>query len=127
MIEPWDAEEVSEIEALKKKYNAWETATLLKCGSPAAEYVCNFHSGKHGIFVLPTLLAAMEIQDQMSDIDELAETIEGADLLRDFTSGVWSCSRCGEDGGWVAYGDGGFAVNYNLFSSNLAVPLVLYR
>lgn len=126
MIEPWDAKEVSEIEALKKKYNAGETAVLLKCGSPAAEYVCNFHSGKHGIFVLPTLLAAMEIQDQKFDIDELAETIEGADLLRDFDSNVWSCSRYSEIYGWVANGNGGFADGNNLCGSNLSVPVILY-
>lgn len=93
----------------------------------AAEFVHKFRSDKYGRFHLPTLLAAMELQDQKNDIDELAETIEGADLLRDFTSGVWSCSRYGESSGWVA--DGwycGFASYNTLYCSNLSVPLVLY-
>lgn len=125
-IESWNAKRISEIEALKKADNAWATGALLKCGSPAAEYVSNFHSGKYGLFGLPTLLAAMEIQDQKFDIDELAETIGGADLLRDFTSNVWSCSRCGEYSGWVAYGNGGFATDISLYGGALAVPVILY-
>lgn len=124
-IESWDAKENSEIEALKKKENLWATGALLRCGSPAAEHVSNFRSDKHGIFGLPTLLAAMELQDQKNDLDELAETIEGADLLRDFTSGVWSCSRFSEIYGWV--GGSGFASKGYLRSSFLAVPVVLYR
>lgn len=125
-IESWDATSVSEIEALKKYKNLWATGVLLKCGSPAAEFVSNFHSDKHSIFGLPTLLAAMEIQDQKSDIDELAETIEGADLLRDFTSGVWSCSRYGWYTGWAASVGNGFAYGYHLYGSGLVVPVILY-
>lgn len=55
-----------------------------------------------------------------------AETIGGADLLRDFTSNVWSCSRCGEYSGWVAYGNGGFATDISLYGGALAVPVILY-
>lgn len=125
-IASWDAKGVSEIDALKKKDNLWATGALLRCGSPAAEHVSNFRSDKHGIFGLPTLLAAMEIQDQKNDIDELAETIEGADLLRDFTRYIWSCSRCGEYRGWIAYGGNGFACDYGLlYGSYLAVPVIL--
>gem|GEM_PF-2194402 len=139
-----DVNFVSEIEALKKKDSNWATGALLRCGSPAAEFVSNFHSDRHGIFGLPTLLAAMEIQDQKKDIDALAETIKGADILRDFTSGVWSCSRCNSVGGWFAYGYGGFfgphqffgrepfgppnggfaGINY-LYGRNLCVPTIL--
>lgn len=126
-IASWKAKEVSEVEALKNKDNQWATGALLKCGSPAAEYVSNFHSGKHGLFGLPTLLAAMEIQDQKSDIDKLAITIKGSDLLCNFTSGVWSCSRCNESNGWIAYGYYGFADNNYLYVLFLAVPVVLYR
>lgn len=124
----WDAKETSEIKALKKEDNLWATGALLRCGSPAAEHVSNFRSDKHGIFGLPTLLAAMELQYQKNDLDELAETIEGADLLRDFTSNVWSCSRCNGRSGWFAYGRSGFASGGDLlYDSCLAVPLVLYR
>lgn len=69
----------------------------------------------------------MELQHQKNDIDELAETIEGADLLRDFDSNVWSCSRYFEISGWIANGNNGFAGNGILCSSSLAVPVVLYR
>lgn len=122
----WDAKNTSEIEALKKEDNLWATGALLRCGSPAAEYVSNFHSDKHGIFALLTLLSAMELQDQKNDIDELAETIDGADLLRNYTACVWSCSRCSKDSGWIMCG-GGFTINYDLCGWCLAVPLVLYR
>lgn len=122
----WDAKNTSEIEALKKEDNLWATGALLRCGSPAAEYVSNFHSDKHGIFALPTLLSAMELHDQKNDIDELAETIDGADLLRNYTACVWSCSRCGKYSGWIMCG-GGFTINYDLCGWCLAVPLVLYR
>lgn len=117
----------TEIAALKETESECLTDALHDCGSPAAEFVHKFCSDKHGRFYLPTLLAAMELQDQKNDIDELAETIEGADLLRDFTSLVWSCSRCSENDGWIASGSGGYASSNGLYCSYLAVPLVLYR
>lgn len=126
-ISSWDAKKTSEIEALKKEDNLWATGALLRCGSPAAEYVSNSRFDKYGIFALPTLLSAMELQDQKNDIDELAEAIEGADLLRDFDSDVWSCSRYGEGSSWVAYGGNGFAGISGLYCSRLAVPVVLYK
>ena len=126
-IASWDAKETSEIEALKKENNLWATGALLRCGSPAAEYVSNFRSDKYSIFGLPTLLAAMELQDKKKDIDALAKTIEDADLLQDFDSDVLSCSRCGEGCGWVADVNYGFAYGNSLCFSNLAVPVVLYR
>lgn len=125
-IESWDAKSASEIEALKKDENLWATGVLLKRGSPAAEFVSNFHSDKHSIFGLPTLLAALEIQNQKNDIDKLAAIIEGADLFEDFPGVVWSCSRCSESGGWVAGGCGGFAYGSSLYETGLAVPVILY-
>lgn len=125
-IEFYEQKPDTEIAALKETEGHGATGMLFACGSPAAKFVAQFHSDKHGIFALPTLLAAMELQDQKSDIDELAETIEGADLLRDFTSDVWSCSRCGESFGWIANGSSGFASNGYLYYSNLAVPVIFY-
>lgn len=118
-IASWDAKGNSEIDALKKEDNLWATGALLRCGSPAAEHVSNFRSDKYGIFGLPTLLAAMELQHQKDDIDALAETIEGADLLRNFISSVWSCSRSSEGGVWIGSGN-------SLYIPVLAVPIVLY-
>lgn len=115
----------TEIAALKETESECLTDVLHYCGSPAAEFVHKFRSDKHGRFYLPTLLAAMELQDQKNDIDELAETIEGADLLRDFDSYVWSCSRYNEYNGWFANGGYGFAGSDSLYISYLAVPTIL--
>ena len=126
-IKYYGQEPDTEIAALKETESECLTDALHDCGSPAAEFVHKFRSDKHGRFYLPTLLAAMELQHQKNDIDELAETIEGADLLRDFDSIVWSCSRFNENLGWIAIGYGGFAGGDYLYYSYLAVPLVLYR
>lgn len=124
-IKYYEQEPDTEMSALKKTDNLGATGRLDACSSPAVEFVAQFHSDKYGIFALPTLLAAMEIQYQKEDIDKLAEAIEGADLLRDFTSYVWSCSRCSEDYGWIADG-GGFVGCCSLGGSVLAVPTILY-
>ena len=116
----------TEMAALKETESECLTDALHNCGSPAAEFVHKFYSDKYGRFHLPTLLAAMELQDQKSDIDELAETIEGADLLRDFTSLVWSCYRYYENYGWIANGGNSFAGYSGLYASLLAVPVILY-
>ena len=126
-IKYYGQEPDTEIAALKETESECLTDALHDCGSPAAEFVHKFRSDKYGRFHLPTLIAAMELQDQKSDIYELAETIEGADLLRDFTSSVWSCSRYGEYNGWIASGGYGFAGDDGLYISGLAVPVVLYR
>lgn len=124
-----DIEAETEIKALKREENIYATNSFSILGSPAAKFVHQFTAVDRFLFGLPTLLAAMEIQDQKNDIDKLAETIEGADLLRDFTRcDVWSCSRFGNIGGWVAYGGSGFAGDCNNWcNSSLAVPTILYR
>ena len=124
-IREWRATKKTEIEALMLKDTDYETRLLIALGSPAAIWIAQFRSSKHGPFNLPSLLAAMELQRQKKEIDVLAETIEGADLLRDYTSYVWSCSRFGEYHGWVTSGGSGFTSNYGLYFSLLAVPLVL--
>lgn len=125
-IKYYKQETETETAALKEADSHGATERLDACGSPAVEFVAQFHSDKYGIFALPTLLAAIEIQYQKEDIDKLAEAIEGADLLRDFTSYVWSCFRCSEDYGWIADG-GDFVGCCNLYGSCLAVPTILYR
>lgn len=122
----WDAKTVNEIEALKKKDNFFLTRMLMEHESPAAKFVAQFHSDGHVMFKLPTLLAAMEIQYQKSDIDELAETIDGADLLRDLDDDIWSCSRYNENLGWVAVSNFGFADKDYLQGRALVVPTILY-
>ena len=122
-----DIEAETEIKALKREENIYATNSFRILGSPAAKFVHQFYTEDKTLFRLPTLLAAMEIQDQKNDIDTLAETIEGADLLRNFDSYIWSCSRYSESGGWVANGGSGFAGDYYLCYSSLAVPTILYR
>lgn len=118
---------LTEFEALKKTENLEATGELFACHSPATKFAALFRSDKHGIFALPTLLAAMEIQDQKEVIDRLAKTIEGADLLRDFTCDIWSCSRYSGDFGWVAVGGLGVTGKGCLYGFNLVVPTILYR
>ena len=126
-ISKWNARELSEIEALKVEDTISETAALFLLGSPAAERVFRF-SARHGRdFCLPSLLAAMEIQHQKEEIDTLADTIEGADLLCDYTEVVLSCSRYSQSlGVWVA--DGSDCASFSTFTNIcLAVPTILYR
>ena len=123
----WGARELSEIEALKVEDTVSETVALFNLGSPAAERAFRF-SARHGRdFCLPSLLAAMEIQHQKEEIDALAETIEGADLLCDYTEVVLSCSRYSQSlGVWVA--DGSDCASFSTFTDAcLAVPTILYR
>lgn len=127
-ISKWGAESETEIEALKVTDTTFATQQLFALDSPAAFWVAQFHDpDKCRIFCLPSLLAAMEIQCQKKEIDALAKTIEGADLLRDFTSNVWSCSRSGSRFGLHAHGGVGYALNGLLSTSYLAVPTLLYR
>ena len=120
----WHDAGISEIAALRLRDNQAATAALLEAGSPAARFVTKFTSERFGRFGLPTLLAAMEITDQKGEIDKLARYIDGADLLEDFSSSVWSCSRYSPGYGWIVIGDGGYASDF-LTYRNVAAPLVL--
>ena len=127
-ISEWNARDETEIEALKSEDSAYKTGHLLAFDSPAAMWVTQFNSDKHDTpFYLPSLLAAMELQHQKEEIDAFAETIEGADLLQDFTSITWSCSNAYEGSVWVANGYEVFSSYRYLFGSNLSVPVILYR
>lgn len=116
---------ISETRALRLRDNQAAIAALLEAGSPAARFVTKYTSERFGRFGLPTLLAALEITEQKSAIDELARKIDGADLLEDFYSCVWSCSRCSPTSGWIASGVNGNSYGSNLNNRNVAAPLVL--
>jgi hypothetical protein len=64
--------------------------------------------------------------DKFADKVNAALAAIGAPALGN-NSSVWSCSRYGENGGWIARGSNGFAGNSNLFGSGQAVPLVLLK
>ena len=131
-IDKWNGRPLREIEALKVEDTISETVALFNLGSPAANWVLLFVTNDRRQFSLPSLPAAMEIQHQKEEIDALAETIEGADLLRDFTSGVWSCSRTSLNGVWFVIGGYVYAGSSGsngkgLGAACLAVPTILYR
>ena len=121
----WHDAKTSETAALRLRNNQAATAALLEAGSQAARFVTKFTSERFGRFGLPTLLAAMEITEQEGEIDELARKIDGADLLEDFSSSVWSCSRYYPRSGWIASGGNGYANGNNLNIRYVAAPLVL--
>ena len=124
----WNATNETEIEAMKKTSTALETECLLEIGSPAAEWVSQFKWGRYINFYLPSLLAAMEIQQQKTDIDALAETIEGADLLKKylFRSSVYSCSWQDKDLVWCVDRLKRCCVHH-WRRSCLVVPTILYK
>lgn len=126
-ISKWDAKKETEIQALRVTDTFSETSILFSLSSPAAKWVRQFASFDYGHRNLPSLLAALEIQHQKEEIDALAETIEGADLLRDYTSRVWSCSSYTSGYGWYASGNFGYSCGCSLNYSCLVVPTVLYR
>lgn len=120
----WSARISNEIEALKNEDNQGATDALLICGSPAARFVTQFRCN-HRIFALPTLLTAMEIQDQKDEINIIAETIEGADLIN-VDDGIWSCSRYNKYYCWYV-NDHHVTADNCLYNFHLCVPTLLYR
>lgn len=121
----WPDAEISEIAALRLRDNQAATAALLEAESPAARFVTKFTSERFGRFGLPTLLAAMEITEQEGEIDKLAREIDGADLLEDFSSSVWSCSRFSPSSEWIADDKYGCACGGYLGSRYVAAPIIL--
>ena len=127
-ISKWSANNETEFEALNRESTALETECLREIGSPAAQFVSQFKYGRYINFYLPSLLAALEIQNQKKEIDALAETIEGADLLRDHISYAYilSCSREKLISCWCV-NDINFACSGLLNDFYLVVPTILYR
>lgn len=124
-MDRWLDAGISETAALRLRDNQAATAALLEAESPAARFVTKFTSERFGRFGLPTLLAAMEITEQEGEIDKLAREIDGADLLDDFSSNVWSCSRCNTNGGWTSNGCIGYASGDYMNIDYVAAPIVL--
>lgn len=124
-IRNWKEKPITEIESLKKEDNIQATNELLRCGSPAAKYVSKFRSDKYGSFGLPTLLVAMEINNQKKDINKLAMTIKGAMHLEKYTD-ILSCSRYSLSQGWIV-NDCDSTQVYPLSIANWCVPTILYR
>ena len=107
------------------------------CVSPAAEYVAsvgyNHKLLSKGQWVLPDsdllfdVVSGLEYSttnNRDADIINRALKAIGSSALSN-GSYVWSCSRYFASGGWYAGGYSGYAGNYSLCYSCLAVPLVL--
>lgn len=124
-INEWKAKTMTQIEALNAEDNVSATDELLSFDSSAAKFVRQFKSDVYGHFNLPTLLAAMEIIYQREDINVLAETIEGAELLEEFIH-VSSCFRCGLGSRWIANSFSRFADVDVLHNSYACVPTITY-
>ena len=126
-ISKWGTAPEADIEALKVTDTTLATQQLFALDSPAALWVAQFHDpDKCRIFCLPSLLAALEIQHQKKEIDALAETVEGADLLKDYTACILSCSRHSLKN-CKAVGGRGNKYDISLNGTCLVVPTILYR
>lgn len=121
----WSAKNETEIEALKVEDIDENTVELFKIGSPAAKWALQFVTEKNMQFRIPSLLAALEIQHQKAEINALAETIEGADLLEDAGFGILTCSRSLEFNCWSVCTNA--RRNGYVFGIYLVVPTILYR
>ena len=108
----------NEAEAIFNEDNKAETDEYLRLGSPAAEHVRSFGCD------LPTFEMAAAIIKFRSEINKVAEQIEGADIL-EIGSNVWTSCRFSTYGAWFFSGDSGVA-GYNYFYRGyLAVPVAL--
>ena len=121
----WSAKNETEIEALKVEDIDENTVGLFKIGSPAAKWALQFVTEKNMQFRIPSLLTALEIQHQKKEINALAETIEGADLLEDAGFGILTCSRSLEFNCWSVCTNAR-RTGY-VFGLYLVVPTILYR
>lgn len=121
----WKAKLMTEIEALKVTGSKEATDELLSLDSPAAKFVRQFKSNVYGQFNMPTLLAALEIAHQLKDINVLAETIKGADLLRKDLN-VSSCSRCNRNAKYVAICGADIIFGLSLGFPCACVPTIVY-
>lgn len=122
----WKAEDMKKIEALREEDNKKATDDLLALDSPAAKFVRQFKNDVFGCFSIPTLLTAMEIAYQMEDINILAKTIEGADILKKYAN-MSSCSRCDKYYSWIVNGGTWLISYYGLLQSSTCIPTIIYK
>lgn len=116
---------ISEIDAMKAEDSTGATNKLIALGSPAAGFVRQFNSNIHGPYNLPTLVAAVEISCQSKDINIIAKTIEGADLIEDDPE-VSSCFQATDLSMWFAY-NGGFVGTTWVDFPTTSVPTIVYK
>lgn len=114
-----------EIDALKAEDSMGATNKLIALGSPSARFVRQFNSNIYGSYNLPTLIAAMEISDQSKDINAIAKTIDGADLIED-NAEISTCFQATDFSRWFAYGCGFLGSTASVYP-NTCVPTIVYK
>ena len=108
----------NEAQAIFNNDNKAETDEYLRLDSPAAKHVREFG------YDLPSFTMAAAIVKFIDEINAVAETIEGADII-DEDSYVWTSCRCYARYAWIFYGYYGGAGYFNFYGGNLAVPVAL--
>lgn len=122
-VEKWKDKPVTEFEALRSTRDIREiTDSLIKAGSPAAKFV-----RAQGDYSLPGLREAEAVFTFRKDIDKLASSIEGADLIDRPFLYVWSGFRGGDSYAWVASGYHGYFGAGSFYRGNLVVPVSLFQ
>ena len=121
--EKWKDKPVTEFEALRSTRDIREiTDSLVKAGSPAAKFV-----RAQGDYSLPGLREAEAVVNFRKDIDKLASSIEGADLIDRPFLYIWSGFRGGAFYAWNVNGGGGyFSLGY-FNNGSTAVPVSLFQ
>ena len=122
-VEKWKDKPATGFEALRSTRDIREiTDSLVKAGSPAAKFV-----RAQGDYSLPGLREAEAVVTFRKDIDKLASSIEGADLIDRPFLYIWSGFRLGASGAWVAYGYLGYFLGGLFYNGHLAVPVSLFQ
>ena len=122
-VEKWKDKPVTEFEALRSTRDIREiTDSLIKAGSPAAKFV-----RAQGDYSLPGLREAEAVFTFRKDIDKLASSIEGADLIDRPFLYIWSGFRVGPNTAWFSSGGFGCFGGYLFYGGFLAVPVSLFQ
>lgn len=108
----------NEAQAIFNNDNKAETDEYLRLDSPAAKHVREFG------YDLPSFTMAAAIVKFIDEINAVAETIEGADII-DEDSVVWTSCRCNTNLAWFFYGNIGGAYSNYFYYGYLAVPVAL--
>ena len=123
----WDAKTLTVLQALKIENCTETTDELLEIESPAANYIRQFKSDVYGAFSIPTLFVATEIEYHLKEINDVAKTIEGADLINEYYASIWSCIRCERDYGWIVSVYYGTICRCNLSCPCTCIPTIVYK
>lgn len=122
-VEKWRDKPVSEFGALRSTRDIREiTDSLVKAGSPAAKFV-----RAQGDYSLPGLREAEAVVTFRKDIDKLASSIEGADLIERPLLYIWSGFRYRANLAWFAFGNLGYFYGGLFCGGFLAVPVSLFQ